>query len=143
MAVKVVQKLTELLNEEKWTRATLNNYTIKNFTDLDAIILDAAKHGKLADIRNLTTEHLNHTPNSIIALYVPLAFLGKALFGITGIFAAYMLANIASGVLGYVWAKRKAHRLAVAEVHPDATAGQESEKSKPQAVVAERLRNEP
>ena len=70
MAVNVVQKLTELLNEEKWTRATLNNYIIKNFTDLDSLIAAAAKDGKLADIRSLSTEHLNHTPNSIIALYV-------------------------------------------------------------------------
>ena len=79
----------------------------------------------------------------IIALYVPLAVLGNALFDIAGIFAAYMLANIASGVLGYVWAKRNAHRLAVAEVHPDAAAGQERQESEPQAVIAERLRNEP
>jgi transcription elongation factor GreA len=70
MAVNTVQKLSELLNEEKWTRATLNNYTIKNFTDLDAIVEKAAKDGKLSDIRSLSAEHLNHTPNSIIALYV-------------------------------------------------------------------------
>ncbi len=70
MAVNVVKKLTELLNEEKWTRATLNNYIIKNFTDLDSLIAAAAKDEKLADIRSLSTEHLNHTPNSIIALYV-------------------------------------------------------------------------
>jgi putative MATE family efflux protein len=47
----------------------------------------------------------------IVALYVPLAFLGKALYGIPGIFGAYAIANIGSGVLGYVWAKRNAHRL--------------------------------
>lgn len=70
MAVDVVQKLSELLNEEKWTRATLNNYIIKNFTDLDQVIAQASKDEKLADIRGLVTEHLTHTPNSIIALYV-------------------------------------------------------------------------
>jgi transcription elongation factor GreA len=70
MAVNVVQRLSELLNEEKWTRATLNNYIIKNFTDLDALIVQGKKGGKLTDIRNLSSEHLNHTPNSIIALYV-------------------------------------------------------------------------
>ena len=47
----------------------------------------------------------------IVALYIPLALLGKALFGIAGIFAAYTIANIASGVLGYFWARRNAHRL--------------------------------
>jgi putative MATE family efflux protein len=50
----------------------------------------------------------------IVALYVPIAIVGRALFGIVGIFAAYTIANIASGVLGYVWAKRNAHRLCTA-----------------------------
>lgn len=34
MKVDIVQKLSESLNEEKWTRATLNNYIIKNFQTL-------------------------------------------------------------------------------------------------------------
>ncbi len=70
MAVDVVQKLSELLNEEKWTRATLSNYTIKNFTDLDTLLGEAKKAGKQPAVRSLTEEHLNHTPNSIIALYM-------------------------------------------------------------------------
>lgn len=47
----------------------------------------------------------------ILVLYVPLAFLGKALFGMVGIFAAYAVANILSGALGYVWAKGNANGL--------------------------------
>lgn len=47
----------------------------------------------------------------ILVLYVPLAILGKAVFGIVGIFGAYAIANILSGALGYFWAKRNAHRL--------------------------------
>jgi Na+-driven multidrug efflux pump len=50
----------------------------------------------------------------ILVLYVPLAFAGRALFGIAGIFGAYAVANILSGVLGYFWARRAAHRLVVA-----------------------------
>jgi len=65
-----VEKLSELLNEEKWTRATLNNYIIKNFTDLDAIITQAKHEGRLSEIHALCSDHLKHTPNSIIALYV-------------------------------------------------------------------------
>ncbi len=70
MTVDTVQKVSELLNEEKWTRATLNNYIIKNFTDLDALIHSAKKEGTLAELREVVSDHLNHTPNSIIALYV-------------------------------------------------------------------------
>ena len=47
----------------------------------------------------------------ILVLYVPLAILGKELFGMVGIFGAYAVANMLSGALGYLWAKRSAHRL--------------------------------
>ena len=53
MAVNVVQTLSESLNEEKWTRATLNNYIIKNFTDLDQI-LNPAMFGKVTICASLT-----------------------------------------------------------------------------------------
>ena len=39
-------------------------------------------------------------------LYVPLAFLGQWLAGIPGIFVAYSIANIATAVVAYVWARR-------------------------------------
>jgi Na+-driven multidrug efflux pump len=47
----------------------------------------------------------------ILALYVPLAMLGVRLYGIVGIFAAYAVANILSGIIGYYWARNNAHRL--------------------------------
>ena len=47
----------------------------------------------------------------ILVLYIPLAFLGKALYGIEGIFAAYAAANLLSGAIGYVWAKGVVRRL--------------------------------
>ena len=40
-----------------------------------------------------------------------MAFVGKALFGMIGIFGAYAVANMLSGALGYFWAKTNAHRL--------------------------------
>lgn len=57
----------------------------------------------------------------MIVLYVPLALIGMRWFGIAGIFGAYAIANLLSGLLGYVWAKGTAHDLlAVTEVHADA-----------------------
>jgi putative MATE family efflux protein len=47
----------------------------------------------------------------ILVLYVPLAILGKELFGMVGIFGAYAVANILSGALGYFWAKSNARKL--------------------------------
>jgi putative MATE family efflux protein len=47
----------------------------------------------------------------ILVLYVPLAMLGMRFYGIAGIFAAYAVANILSGIIGYYWAKTNARRL--------------------------------
>ena len=69
MKVEVMQKLSDSLNEEKFTRATLSNYTVKNFSNLDHIITEAKRDGMLTEIRDLCTEHLLHTPTSIAALY--------------------------------------------------------------------------
>jgi Na+-driven multidrug efflux pump len=40
-----------------------------------------------------------------ILLYVPLALLGRYLFGIAGVFGAYALANVTTGVVAYLWLK--------------------------------------
>jgi transcription elongation factor GreA-like protein len=70
MATDLVKTVTELLNEEKWTRATLNSYSISNFKDLDGIIEQARSEGLADEVRALASEHLKHTSNSIIALYL-------------------------------------------------------------------------
>ncbi len=68
----------------------------------------------------------------MIVLYIPLALIGTRWFGIAGIFGAYAIANILSGLLGYVWAKRTAHNLlAVTEMHADAATGHEQKEREP------------
>ena len=47
----------------------------------------------------------------IIVLYIPLALIGKALFGIVGIFGAYALANLLSGGIAFIWARIVVSRL--------------------------------
>ncbi|MCB1692881.1 MAG: MATE family efflux transporter [Pseudomonadales bacterium] len=39
----------------------------------------------------------------MLVIYVPLAFLGKALFGLTGIFAAACVSNLVMGMVGFAW----------------------------------------
>ncbi len=70
MSDEIVKKVSELLNEEKWTRATLNSYTINNFIDLDELIQNAVDQDIKNEIKELCDEHLVHTKNSIIALYI-------------------------------------------------------------------------
>ena len=47
----------------------------------------------------------------IVVLYVPFALIGMRLYGIAGIFAAYAIANIVSGIGAYAWARRSVHLL--------------------------------
>ncbi|MDR0315867.1 MAG: transcription elongation factor GreA [Treponema sp.] len=68
--IPLLKNVREMLNEEKWTRATLSNYSTSQFKELDAI-LNEAKQGRLFDdLKKDCDEHLSHTKNSIIALYL-------------------------------------------------------------------------
>lgn len=62
--------ISEKLNEEKWTRATLNSYTISNFEELDTIVDAEYKQEKVLELKALCDEHLLHTKTSLIALYI-------------------------------------------------------------------------
>ena len=66
----IVKRVSQLLNEEKWTRATLNNYTINNFKELDVLINELFEEGAEVEAKKTCDEHLKHTKNSIIALYI-------------------------------------------------------------------------
>jgi len=46
----------------------------------------------------------------IVVLYVPLAIVGMHFFDAMGIFVAYSIANIISGIVAYEWAKRAVRR---------------------------------
>lgn len=65
-----LKMIHELLNEEKWTRATINSYTINNFKELDSLIMKTVNEDTQVDIKHICDEHLGHTKNSIIALYI-------------------------------------------------------------------------
>ena len=70
LAETSTKTISELLNEEKWTRATLNSYTISNFKELDTLIEQVFRDESQLEVKERCDEHLNHTKNSIIALYV-------------------------------------------------------------------------
>jgi transcription elongation factor GreA len=69
----LLKNVREMLNEEKWTRATLSNYSTGQFKELDNILKEArdGKEGRCDnELKKLCDEHLVHTKNSIIALYL-------------------------------------------------------------------------
>ena len=70
MSKNSTKALVELLNQEKWTRATLNSYTIHNFKELDVMLEESTADEERTEIKNICEEHLTHTKNSIIALYL-------------------------------------------------------------------------
>jgi transcription elongation factor GreA len=62
-------KVQNMLTEEKFTRATLSNYSVDKFKELDEVITDAKSENALDELKKLCDEHLSHTKNSIIAVY--------------------------------------------------------------------------
>jgi transcription elongation factor GreA len=70
MSEALLKHVQELLNEEKWTRATLSNYSTTQFKELDQILKEAKEKRAYEDLKKLCDEHLSHTKNSIIALYL-------------------------------------------------------------------------
>ena len=70
MSDTLLKNVQEMLNEEKWTRATLSNYSTSQFKELDAILKEARESRLLNDLKKLCDEQLAHTKNSIIALYL-------------------------------------------------------------------------
>lgn len=70
MSSNLLEKISQLLNEEKWTRATIKSYSINNFKDLNNLIKDSGDDESLQEVLKLCEEHLVHSKNSIIALYI-------------------------------------------------------------------------
>ncbi|MCK5737499.1 MAG: transcription elongation factor GreA, partial [Spirochaetaceae bacterium] len=70
MPEKIIENVSGMLNEEKWTRATLNDYAIGNFQELDGVIETIITNGVQDEVQEICDEHLEHTKNSIVALYI-------------------------------------------------------------------------
>lgn len=59
-----------MLNEEKWTRAAISNYSKNNFIELASVVEQARTQNCVDEIKAVCDDHLAHTKNSIIALYI-------------------------------------------------------------------------
>ncbi|MDR2542134.1 MAG: transcription elongation factor GreA [Treponema sp.] len=69
-AASLLKNLQETLNEEKWTRASLGNYSTNQFKELDDILKTAREEKVLNELKKSCDDHLTHTRNSLIALYL-------------------------------------------------------------------------
>ncbi|MDR3301230.1 MAG: transcription elongation factor GreA [Spirochaetaceae bacterium] len=69
MSSDILNNVQKMLNEEKFTRAALSNYSTAQFKELDEILDAAGKEHCLDELKTLCDEHLSHSKNSIIAEY--------------------------------------------------------------------------
>ena len=60
--------------------------------------------------------HISVTRMALI--YIPLAIVAERFFGITGIFVAYAIANIVTGVIAYTWARASVQEQCDAHAEP-------------------------
>jgi len=67
---QLAAKVQQMLNEEKWTRTTLANYTTNSLKELDSLIEEAETTGGNEELVALCEEHFSHTKTSVIALYI-------------------------------------------------------------------------
>ena len=70
MTESLINRIGEMLNEEKWTRATLTGYTISNFHELDELLSAAKAQAAQDEVQEICEEHLQVSRDSIIALYL-------------------------------------------------------------------------
>ncbi|MEW6548401.1 MAG: transcription elongation factor GreA [Spirochaetota bacterium] len=64
------EKVQELLNEEKWTRTTLANYSISSLKELDVLIQESEAEGSLDEVSKVCEDHIASAKNSVIGLYI-------------------------------------------------------------------------
>ena len=70
MSEEMVKSVQGMLNEEKWTRAAISNYSKNHFIELAGIVTEAQKNNCIDEVKAICDEHLAHTKNSIIGLYL-------------------------------------------------------------------------
>ena len=66
----LMQSIQDLLKEETWTRATISNYTQNDLKELANLVEQAKNEGIIKEVQAVCEEHLSHSKDSIIALYI-------------------------------------------------------------------------
>ncbi|MBQ9238617.1 MAG: transcription elongation factor GreA, partial [Treponema sp.] len=70
MSEALVQSVENMLKEAKWTRSTINNFTVNNLVELGDIVQHARAEHCADTLQSMCDEHLVNNKDSIIALYI-------------------------------------------------------------------------
>lgn len=66
----ILADIEERLKEEKWTRAAIESYTVKNFIELDGYIRLSINENFKEELKTICKEALKQSQNSLVGLYV-------------------------------------------------------------------------
>lgn len=66
----LITHVQDMLKEETWTRQTISNYTKNNLMELADILKKAKTENCFDELQQMCDEHLSHSKDSIIALYL-------------------------------------------------------------------------
>lgn len=67
---EILSEIEERLKEEKWTRAAIESYSVRNFIELDSTIRIAIDENFKDELKTLCKENLKHYQNSVVGLYI-------------------------------------------------------------------------
>ena len=70
MSKQIIKDINELFNEEKWTRISLDEYTISDFEDFDNILSQAIETKEPKLLVESCEQYLETNKESIVALYI-------------------------------------------------------------------------
>ena len=70
MSEEVIKTVRGMLNEEKWTRTSINDFTILDFQELNDVVESVLTKDVQDEIQALSETFLEHNKNSIVALYL-------------------------------------------------------------------------
>ncbi|QEN05804.1 transcription elongation factor GreA [Thiospirochaeta perfilievii] len=67
---ETINKLSDMLKEEKWTGSGIASWSISNFNILNDLLEEITENNEADEAMELTNEHLEGSKNSLIALYL-------------------------------------------------------------------------
>ena len=70
MTDTLFSRISEMINEEKWTRADLSGYSISNLRGLDELLDEMLAADAQDEIQEICEEHLQNSRESVIGLYL-------------------------------------------------------------------------
>ena len=70
MTDTLTHRISEMINEEKWTRADLSGYSRSSFETLDELLEEMLEADTQDEIQEICEEHLQHSRDSVIGLYL-------------------------------------------------------------------------